>query len=65
MNKLIQYVKDSWVEVTENVTWPKMAELQASSSLVLVASIIFALLVGLIDTAFHSGLDFYYNSIAK
>ncbi len=65
MNKVIQYVKDSWVEVTENVTWPKMAELQASSSLVLVASLIFAIMVGVVDYAFRTGIDFYYSSIAK
>ncbi len=60
MNKLTQLVKDSWAEVTENVTWPKYAELQASSTLVLVASLIFALLVGLIDLVFKTGLELFY-----
>ncbi len=60
MNKLTQLVKDSWAEVTENVTWPKYSELQASSTLVLVASLIFALLVGLIDFVFKTGLELFY-----
>ncbi|MDI9860321.1 MULTISPECIES: preprotein translocase subunit SecE [Bacteroidota] len=62
MNKLTQLFKDSWTEVTENVTWPKFSELQASSTLVLVASLIFALVVGLIDFLFKSGLELFYQS---
>jgi preprotein translocase subunit SecE len=62
MNKLQKFLKDSWVEVTENVTWPKWSELQASSTLVLVASLIFALVVGLIDFLFKSGLELFYQS---
>jgi preprotein translocase subunit SecE len=55
-------IKESWVEVTENVTWPKFTELQSSSILVLVASLIFALLVGVVDLAFKTGLDLFYSS---
>ncbi|WP_026996822.1 preprotein translocase subunit SecE [Flectobacillus major] len=62
MNKLTQLIKDSWTEVTENVTWPKFSELQASSTLVLVASLIFALVVGMIDFLFKSGLELFYQS---
>ncbi|MEA5137520.1 preprotein translocase subunit SecE [Arcicella rigui] len=62
MNKLQQLVKESWTEVTENVTWPKFSELQASSTLVLVASLIFALVVGTIDFLFKSGLELFYQS---
>ncbi len=62
MNKLQQLVKESLTEVTENVTWPKFSELQASSTLVLVASLIFALVVGTIDFLFKSGLEMFYQS---
>ena len=62
MSNFTSLIKESWIEVTENVTWPKFAELQSSSILVLVASLIFALLVGLIDLAFKSGLDLFYSS---
>jgi preprotein translocase subunit SecE len=57
-----QFVKESWTEVTENVTWPKFSELQASSTLVLVASLIFALVVGLMDLGFKEGLEAFYQS---
>jgi preprotein translocase subunit SecE len=59
---MLDLIKASWVEVTQNVTWPKFSDLQASSTLVLVASLIFALLVGVIDFVFKSGLDLFYKS---
>jgi preprotein translocase subunit SecE len=59
---MIDLIKASWTEVTQHVTWPKYADLQASSTLVLVASLIFALLVGVIDFVFKSGLDLFYKS---
>jgi preprotein translocase subunit SecE len=62
MSSITFLIKESWVEVTENVTWPKFTELQSSSILVLVASLIFALLVGIVDLAFKSGLDLFYSS---
>ncbi|MFC0185101.1 preprotein translocase subunit SecE [Pseudarcicella hirudinis] len=40
MDKLSHFVKASWEEVTQNVTWPKFSELQSSSFLVLIASLI-------------------------
>jgi preprotein translocase subunit SecE len=57
---MIQFIKDSWTEVTENVTWPSASELQSSATLVLVASLVFALLVGLMDFVFKAALDFFY-----
>jgi preprotein translocase subunit SecE len=62
MNKIKNLFGDSWIEVMENVTWPTFSELTASSTLVLVASLIFAMVVGLIDFAFKSGLELFYQS---
>ena len=62
MSSITSLIKESWVEVTENVTWPKFTELQSSSILILVASLIFALLVGVVDLAFKTGLDLFYSS---
>jgi preprotein translocase subunit SecE len=63
MNKLGQFFKDSWHEVTQEVTWPKMGELQSSATLVLVASLIFALVVGAIDSLIDNALRLLYQSI--
>lgn len=62
MNKIKNLFGDSWIEVMENVTWPTFSELTASSTLVLVASLIFAIVVGLIDFVFKSGLELFYQS---
>jgi preprotein translocase subunit SecE len=62
MNKLVAFVKESYDEMWTKVTWPKYAELQGSSVLVLVASLIFALLIGVVDLAFENALKWFYNA---
>jgi len=62
MNKLVAFVKESVEEMRTKVTWPKYSELQGSSVLVLVASLIFALLIGVIDLAFENALKWFYNA---
>ncbi len=63
MNNLVQFFKESWHEVTKEVTWPKWGELQSSATLVLIASIIFALVVGGIDFVIDNALRLLYQSI--
>jgi preprotein translocase subunit SecE len=48
--------------MTEHVTWTKYSELQNNSILVLIASLIFALVIGLVDFLFDKGLDWFYKS---
>lgn len=61
MNKLINYVTESWDEVKNKVTWPKYGELQSSAILVLVASTIFSLIIGAIDWVFNEALTWFYS----
>ncbi len=56
MNSIVQFVKDSWHEVTTEVTWPKFSDLQSSATIVLVASLIFALVVGSLDFLIDNAL---------
>ncbi|MEN7548250.1 preprotein translocase subunit SecE [Rapidithrix thailandica] len=60
--KVKTFVKDSYQEMMEHVTWLSFSELQESSVLVLVASLVFALLVGVIDVAFRNAMDLFYGS---
>ncbi|ABG61077.1 preprotein translocase subunit SecE [Cytophaga hutchinsonii] len=60
MKKLVSFVQGSIDELTTNVSWPKWSELQSSSALVLFASIIFAIVIGLIDFAFKNVLQSIY-----
>lgn len=61
MEKLTTYFAESWDEIRNKVTWSKFSELQSSAVLVLVASTIFALLIGAIDWVFKTGLQAFYT----
>ncbi|UZR96204.1 preprotein translocase subunit SecE [Chondrinema litorale] len=61
-DKIKIFLKDSYVEMTQHVTWSSYRELQNSSILVLVASLIFALVIGVIDAGFRTVLDMFYGS---
>ena len=53
MRKFINYLKESWTELTKKVTWPTWDKLQASAGLVLVATLILAVVIFIIDFAFQ------------
>jgi preprotein translocase subunit SecE len=61
MQKVRNYIVESWDEVKNKVTWSKYSELQSSAILVLVASVIFALVIGAIDWVFNKGLAWFYS----
>ncbi|MEP2027058.1 MAG: preprotein translocase subunit SecE [Reichenbachiella sp.] len=61
MTKLINFFKESYDEMVHKVTWSKYSELQSSSVLVLVASLIFAIFIGIIDFGFDNLLKWFYN----
>jgi len=63
LEKITQFVRDSKNEMTENVTWTSFEELQKSAVLVLVASTIFAIVIGVIDLVFDKGLELLYKYI--
>ncbi len=62
MNRIAEFFKASWVEFTHHVTWPSYKELQSNTTLVLIGSLIFALVVGLMDLVFENGLNLFYRS---
>jgi preprotein translocase subunit SecE len=61
MEKIKTYLLESIDEVRNKVSWPKFSELQGSAILVLVASLIFALLIWVIDLSFQSALNWFYQ----
>lgn len=61
MAKVLNFFKESYKEVTEKVTWPTWSELQNSAVVVLVASIIIALVVFLMDKASSNLLELLYG----
>jgi preprotein translocase subunit SecE len=61
MQKIGNYFAESWEEIKNKVSWSSYSELQGSAILVLVASTIFALVIGAIDWMFKSGLQWFYR----
>lgn len=55
------YFKESFNELVHKVTWPSWTELQNSGALVLVATIIIALIVFVMDYAFGGVMSFVYS----
>ncbi len=63
MKNLTSYLKSSYDELMNNVTWPTWSELQSSATLVIVASIIFAVVVMIMDQTFQFTLENVYKFI--
>lgn len=61
MNKIITNIKLSFEELIQKVTWPSWDELQESSIITLVASLIIALLVFGMDKIFEVTMGLIYE----
>lgn len=64
MAKVIEFFKESYIEMTQKVSWPTWSELQNSAVLVLVASIFIAFLVLAMDESAGTALKLFYKSLA-
>ena len=60
MRKFINYLKESYTELTKKVTWPTWTKLQSSAILVLVSTLILAAVVFVMDFAFQKLMEFIY-----
>jgi preprotein translocase subunit SecE len=61
MQKIGNYFAESFDEIKNKVSWSSYSELQSSAILVLVASTIFALIIGAVDWVFKTGLQWFYQ----
>jgi len=64
MANVVEFLKESYVEMTQKVTWPTWLELQNSAVLVLIASTIISLLILAMDESAGNILKMLYNSLA-
>ena len=53
MRKFINYLKESYVELTKKTSWPNWEKLQSSAFLVMIATVILAAALWIIDYAFQ------------
>ncbi len=61
MNKVSNYIKESYHELVEKVTWPTATQLQQSTAIVLVATLVIMLMVSLMDFASSEVLKLIYS----
>jgi preprotein translocase subunit SecE len=61
MNKISTYFKDSYQELVEKVTWPTWAQLQQSTIIVLVATLIITAMVWIMDFSSNQLLKMIYS----
>ncbi len=61
MGKFINYLKESYAEMTKKVTWPTWDKLQSSAIVVMVTSAIFAVVVFAIDFVIEAAMKLIYT----
>jgi preprotein translocase subunit SecE len=64
MNKLTAYIRDSYTELVEKVTWPNWDELQQSTMIVLGATAVITFIVWIMDFVANGSLKFIYSLFA-
>ncbi|MBK8490557.1 MAG: preprotein translocase subunit SecE [Saprospirales bacterium] len=61
MESLKLYIKESYNELLNKVTWPTWSNLQGSTILVIIASFLLASVIFLMDSVSNSLLSFIYK----
>ena len=63
MSAIIDYIRDSFEELRNNVSWTPRTELQRLVIIVLVFSVIFSLAIWGADTVLSEVVGFYFQLI--
>jgi|OM-RGC.v1.030899815 preprotein translocase subunit SecE len=61
MGEIINYIKDSFDELRDHVSWTPLMELQRMTVVVFVFSVIFALIIWLADTILSEVFELYFD----
>ncbi len=61
MQKITVYLKEVYNELIHKVSWPTWSELQNSAIVVMVASLIIALIIYIMDFSFAHIMEFIYG----
>ena len=62
---MLNYIKESYKELVEKVSWPTFAQLQSSTIVVMVASLIFALVVLVMDISCENLMKGIYSFLGN
>jgi len=63
MKKIINYIKECYSELVHKVSWPTLSEVTNTAVVVLIASIILALIVWIMDVSFENIMTFIYEKL--
>jgi preprotein translocase subunit SecE len=63
MASVSEYIKESYIELTQKVTWPTWRELQNSAVLVLIAAFIIAIIIMAMDQSIGFLVKYFYSSL--
>ena len=55
------YIKESYDELMNKVSWPSWSELQSSSIVVAIATVIIALIIYAMDSVFSNVMNLFYS----
>jgi preprotein translocase subunit SecE len=61
MNKVTTYFSESYKELMEKVSWPSWTQLQQSTVIVLIATVLITAVVWVMDLASNSLLKLIYS----
>lgn len=61
MNKILNYFKEVRNELVNKTSWPTWHDLNNSARVVMIASVIIALVIFVMDFVFEHLLDFVYS----
>ncbi|MFN4235417.1 MAG: preprotein translocase subunit SecE [Bacteroidia bacterium] len=62
MSKIKTYFEETYNELVTKVSWPTWQELQSSAIVVMIASLIIALIIFIMDKSFSELMKIFYNS---
>ncbi|MBI5217803.1 MAG: preprotein translocase subunit SecE [Bacteroidia bacterium] len=61
MKKIKLYFEETYNELMNKVSWPSWTDLQGSAIVVMVASLVIAIVIYVMDTSFSSLLKLIYS----
>ncbi|MEI3154419.1 MAG: preprotein translocase subunit SecE [Odoribacter sp.] len=61
--KIKAYFADAYNELINKVSWPSWSELQSSATIVMIASVIIAIGIFIMDFVFRHIMDFIYSMV--
>ena len=62
---MFNYIKESYNELVNKVSWPSFSQLQSSTVVVMVASLLFAIVVLAMDLGFENIMAAIYKTLSN